>query len=1155
MSNGGSYDPKSIEPGIYDFWESGGFFNADPHPEKQPYVIMMPPPNVTGALHLGHAMYTLQDVLVRWKRMCGCNALWMPGIDHAGIATQAVVEKKLREEQGLTRHEIGRDALVARIWQWKEEYGDRILRQLRRLGVSCDWRRTRFTLDDTCARAVYEMFFQLFKAGLIYRGLRLVNWDTQLQTAVADDEVYHETVKGSLWHIRYPLENADHESRFAAGGGQTGRDYLIVATTRPETMLADTAVAVHPDDERYNHLVGRRVILPLTGRTIPLIADAELVKREFGTGCVKVTPGHDPNDYACYLRHKGQPDEIGIRNMMTPDGRVHADNAGEPFQAGQPGRYAGLKLDEARKKVVADLEAAGLLEKVEPYETDVGHSDRSKSPIQPYLSEQWFVKMGRNVGADVGPDLAELTMEAVRDGRVQFHPVRYKNTYLDWLGEKRDWCISRQLWWGHRIPVWHRRVRLTAENSWHVIVCDLGVDHAILGETPGASARIVRSSTGADWSSHLRRTSVERAPDGQLVYHISMGAFQADWLDEDFDVYVCCQNPKSGIEWEKRGFSQDPDVLDTWFSSALWPMNTLGWPHDDAARCSQPSLKQGREPSGCTDSMLPTRADYDYFFPTDVLCTGRGIITLWVARMVMNAVYFTGRVPFRHVYINPTILDGHGQVMSKSKGNGVDPLDIIELYGTDALRFTLAQMATETQDIRMPVKPVKLPDGRHVNGSDKFEAGRNLANKLWQAANGLVLPSLQGVKIERNAPRQVRKEGCALHAGDSRTDTVVRKAHPTGSGPGANKPEAQAPGLGRAPAASHNVTADGGATVACAPGSIQGEESGNGFYHTSVPPAELPLFDRWIRTRLQHCIAAVTRHLEDYHFSSAADELRGFFWNEFCDWYLEEIKVRLRDLQEGPAADSDECRRKANDLKIVLLGVFDNILALFHPIMPFVTEELWKRVGEVAPRHHEVVWNQSAKLCFAPPAAAPALIVMQWPQVWPEAIDDAVDREVGEVLQPVIRALRDIRASVNALRSAAKQPALRTLPKAAVKAGPEVAAQLIENLAMLQRLGACDALEIGPAVVRPPESASKVLSGIEVYVPLTGLADLEIERKRLRKDLDELSPRIEQLMVKLADENFTAKAPTQLVEKEHARLAEMKSRADAIRRNLTDLGA
>ena len=981
MSNGGSYDPHAVEQEIYQNWEAGGHFHAEPDPKQPPYVIDIPLPNVTGALHLGHALNnTLQDILIRHKRMTGHDAMWMPGTDHAGIATQAVVERRLKEEQNLTRHELGRDGLVAKIWEWKELYGGRILNQLRMIGCSCDWPRTRFTLDEVCARAVYEVFFQWFKAGLIYRGLRLVNWDAQLQTAVADDEIFHETVKGHLWHYRYPLEGRDATAEDA----RVGVDYLSIATTRPETMLGDTAIAVHPDDDRYRHLIGKRCVLPLMNRPIPIIADGLLVKPEFGTGCVKVTPAHDPNDYACGQRHK-----LEMINILTQDGKIN-DNGGA---------YAGLDRYDARKKVVADLEELGLLEEIEDYETEIGHSDRSKSPIEPMLSEQWFVHMA---------DLAESAMEAVRDGRVQFYPERYAKTFLDWLGEKRDWCISRQLWWGHRIPVWSSACTDEADATKKLA--------ALRGELQAACAE-------SHW--HVCQTADEDGTPRLL-------ACLRDPTDESTESIL-----------DKHGLVRDPDVLDTWFSSALWPFSTLGWPNN---------YNNGPDQTVTPRANPKQFTDLDYFYPTSVLVTAREIITLWVARMVMTGLYFQQRVPFQHVHIHPNIQDGQGRRMSKSAGNGVDPVDIIKRYGADALRFTMAQMDTETQDARLPVAYLcphcghltqhasvvphgKFPADIHqvkcsgckqpfatvwapedkkqelgvgIDTSDRFEMGRNFCNKIWQVSTGLVFANL------------------------------------------------------------HN------------------------YNPKPLKPAELPLEDRWILSRLAAAVADCNRRLSRYQLSELASTLYTFFWSDFCDWYVELIKLRLfaRDEAGNVAPRDDESAAVARQ---VLVYVLDQSLRLLHPVLPFVTEAIWSQLNERAPQRGLTELRDPE----------PMLINARWPEPADDLRDAEVERELT-ALQDVIRALRDTLARVNTNRSAVKQPAIGKLPHAVIRADEHIVAALHDQHAVVERLGRCEKLEIGTDVSKPDESATQVLTGVEVYVPLSGLMDLAAERKRLEKERDEL---------------------------------------------------
>src|SRR5574344_1938530 len=615
------YNPQEVEARWHSEWNKKKSFT--PSGKGTPFSVVIPPPNVTGALHLGHALNnTIQDILVRYRRKTGCDTLWIPGTDHAGIATQAVVEKRLLQDEKKTRRDIGREALVERIWKWKEEYEARITKQLKSLGSSCDWDRQRFTLDPICAKAVRHAFFNLFQKGLIYRGKRLVNWDTHLQTAVADDEIYYETVKGFFWTFKYPLAD--------------GSGFIPVSTTRPETILGDTALAVHPDDERYQKYIGKMLKVPFTDREIPVIADGLLVDPEFGTGSVKVTPAHDPNDYATGLRHK-----LPMINIMNDDGSLN-ENAGV---------FCGLKGKKAREAVVQALEEQNLLIKVEDHEMQVGHSDRSKTAIEPYLSDQWFVKMD---------SLAEKAMSAVQNKEIEIIPERYAKNYLDWLGEKRDWCISRQLWWGHQIPIWY-------------------------------------CATASE--EDLKKAFANRKD----VFYSKKE--QGGWL-------ICSQESDlKENEIEGHHVERDPDVLDTWFSSALWPHSTMGWPE------STPELKT--------------------YYPTSVLVTSRYIITLWVARMVIFSQENMGTIPFKKVYIHPKIMDGQGRTMSKSLGNGVDPLDIEEKYGTDALRFVMASLCTDNQDVRLPVKAEKQADGREINTSEKFEIGRNFSNKLWNACRFL----------------------------------------------------------------------------------------------------------------------------------------------------------------------------------------------------------------------------------------------------------------------------------------------------------------------------------------------------------------------------------------------------------------------------------
>ncbi len=913
------YDPQEAQRRWYGYWLEKGYFHADPSSAKPPYTIVIPPPNVTGALHLGHALNnTIQDILIRWRRMQGYDALWMPGTDHAGIATQAVVENRLRKEEKKSRHDIGREELVRRIWAWKDEYEKRILGQLRLMGCSCDWDRTRFTLDDVCARAVRTTFFRLFRADKIFRGKRLVNWDAHLRTAVADDEIEYQETLGHLWTIRYPVSGSD--------------EFLQVATTRPETMLGDTAVAVHPSDDRYKHLVGRTVDLPLAGRPIPIIADAILVDPKFGTGCVKVTPAHDPNDYATGIRNN-----LPMINLLNPDG-TYNENAGA---------YAGLDRIVVRKRVVADLEEQGLLVKVEPYTNRVGLSDRSKTPIEPYLSDQWFVRMG---------ELAQDAMDAVTSGRVTIHPERYARSYLDWLGEKRDWCISRQLWWGHRIPIWY----YDGEES------DL---KAALGDRADMAYRPAEAG---------------------------------GWL-------VCAEDDRA-IE-EARGklpagsrFEQDPDVLDTWFSSALWPHSTLGWPEE-----------------------TPELAKY---YPTSVLSTARDIITLWVARMVIFGQFNRGDVPFRDVYIHPVIQDGHGKRMSKSAGNGVDPVDIIDLYGADALRFALASLATETQDIRIPVEKAKLPDGREVNTSERFEQARTFPNKVYNASR-FALMNLEG------------------------------------------------------------------------------------YEPAPVGPADLAVEDRWILGLLAMTAAETTADLEAFRFAEATRRLRDFTWNDFCDWYVEFLKGRLRDPATRPVAQR------------VLAGVLDGLCRLLHPIVPFLTESIWQALGQVAPIRGLPV----------PSAAAESVCIAPWPS-YPEAWRDAAAEAVVAHWREKVAAIRNLRAERGVPSKAPIHPI--------VIATGTVAEALRAGEPFIKALTEAATLTIVDRADRPRECAVVVLADAEIILPLEGLIDKEAEAARHRKSLTDIDKQLAGVRSKLGNEGFTSRAPAEVVEQQRAKETELLAQRAAI---------
>jgi valyl-tRNA synthetase len=828
------FDFSEASQRIYQQWLDAGCFDANVDTAKKPFTIVIPPPNVTGALHLGHALNnTLQDIQIRKHRMMGEVALWMPGTDHAGIATQAVVERRLKELENKTRHDLGREQLVQRIWQWKDQYETRILGQLKRMGCSCDWRRTRFTLDTMCARAVRTTFFDLFSKGLIYRGKRLVNWDTYLQTAVSDDEVFTEKVAGNFWHFRYPVINP--------GPGQP--TYVVVATTRPETMLGDTAVAVHPApraaletarqallqriqeagvkdrpalETQLADLEARQrdklpaleqlaamaqqgcmIRLPLADREIPLVAD-EWAKPELGSGCVKITPAHDPNDYDVATRC-----QLPRLNIMNPDGTINENG----------GRYEGLTMAKARTRIVADIDALGLLDQVEDREIDLKHSDRSKTPIEPYLADQWFVAMA---------ELAQSAIDAVTSQRVKIYPARYTSGYVDWLSEKRDWPVGRQLWWGHQIPIW---------------------------------SKTFESNTQA----RSMKFQIEAMPQ----HTIGMLAVS---IEEPSTLHVCVKNEDPNLEstLEGLGLVRQQDVLDTWFSSALWPHSTLGWPE------STPEL--------------------NYFYPTSTLITSRDIITLWVARMVLMGLNNLDEVPFREVYIHPKILDGYGETMSKSKGNGVDPIDVIDKFGADALRFGLAWLTTETQDVRMPVQ--------------------------YECPHCQAL--VQQTKENRTAPR-VACDKCKKPFSTQWAETEADKALP------------------RAPVVSERFENARNFVNKLWNASRFVMMNLDGYAPVAVDWDRLPLEDQWILSRLASVTQTVDQELDRYGYAEAARAAYDFAWDNFCSYYVEMAKPRLQDPSLRP------------QVQRILAHCLDHMLRLLHPMMPFVTEAIWQQLGKIVP--------------------------------------------------------------------------------------------------------------------------------------------------------------------------------------------------------------
>jgi valyl-tRNA synthetase len=1093
------YDFESAHERIYQKWIDAGAMYATPDDRTDTYVIMMPLPNVTGALHMGHAMdNVMQDLLIRYNRMQGRNTLWMPGCDHAGIATQAVIEKRLLEREGKTRHDIGREALVARIWNWKDEYQKRIIDQQQQMGCSCAWDLHRFTMDPVCARAVREAFFRMFKDKLIYRGNRMVNWDCHLQTAVSDDEIVREAVQGHFWHLKYPVIDAQNDEP----------EFVVVATTRPETMLGDTAVAVHPDPEsslkvkidlartrlagagekerpaleeevsrleerlastlpdliRLRDMAadGRYVELPLLKRRLPLILD-EWAKPELGSGCVKVTPAHDPNDYEVWKRHQ---DSIGIINVLNEDGTYNA-NAGP---------YADLDRNEVRKQVLADLEKLELVLEVEDREIELGLSDRSNTPIEPLISKQWFVNMGDVdggilCGKDTGreftaPGLAQIAIDAVTDdwksptGRnLTFYPDkdRYTGTYVNWLAEKRDWCISRQLWWGHQIPIWHGE--LTSENSrvvlalvderpsdvWAWVADDAGellpVDTSIANPNANANA-----NTNANASAN---TNTERAaPGGQaLLVCIRGEAVQADI--ENLLV--------------ENGLERDPDVLDTWFSSGLWPFSTLGWPDSENAEVSADHTKLGA--AAGHENYL------DYYYPGNCLVTGRDIITLWVARMTILGLYLLGDVPFTESFIHANIQDGKGVRMSKSKGNGIDPVDIINEYGADAMRYVICDMQTGSQDIKLPVQAIspftqnridlatakhgrtvftyidpetgkefdvlgtfdELPKARVT--SDRFEGGKAFCTKLWNAAR------FAFINLE-------------------------------------------------------------------------------GYEFSPIEATDLAREDEWILSRLFRAIGDVTDALSEYNPSSAVGAAREFFWNDLCDWYLEIIKPRLSRNE------------KASVARTVLAYCLDRVLRLFHPFVPYITETLWEELNTRAPRRGLDQEIEVEKL----------LISGAWPETDSQFIHP--DRETEfELVQDFVRAVRDVRARFNI--------GLSKPISATVKATGETLDRLNIYRRLISHLVNIESLEIGPDVVRPQLSTTSVVGDTELY--LEGLLDPEKEREKLGKQREKLANGVAQTQKKLANERFIENAPAAVVEKEKARLEELTLELELVERSLSDL--
>jgi len=895
------YTPSEFEEAIYQRWDASGRFAPSAQADERPtFTIMMPPPNVTGVLHMGHALNnTMQDIVIRHRRMQGYDALWVPGTDHAGIATQAVVEKKLFQEQGVTRKELGREAFTDEIWKWKEHHGNRILGQLRRLGASCDWSRTKFTLDDDMSLAVRESFVRLWERGHVYRGARLVNWDCKLQTAVSDDEIEYVTRKGHLWHLRYPLAD--------------GSGHIVVATTRPETMLADTGVAVHPDDSRYADWVGKTLRLPLVDREIPIIAD-DTVESDFGSGAVKLTPGHDPADYERGARHG-----LAMINLLEKDGRIN--------EAG--GRFQGLTREQAREQVVAALDELGFLEKVEDYTHNVTISDRSKTVIEPLVSEQWFVRM---------QELAEPAIAAAKEGQLKFKPARWEKVYLDWLENVRDWCISRQLWWGHRIPVWY-------------------------DEDEVAVASVTELEIGAP-------------------------------------------HPKTG----KPIVRQDEDVLDTWASSWLWPFATLGWPQrsEDLAR----------------------------FYPTQFLSTARDIIYLWVARMVMAGYAFSDaeeaaralpagaetdpNLVFTTCYIHANVLDAQGKRMSKSAGNGIDPVEMIEQYGADAVRYSLMILTREGQDVKL--------------AANRFELGQRFCNKIWNAGR-FVLGHLQG-------------------------------------------------------------------EIADQPGQA--------------------VEDRWILSRLAQATEEIGAALDAYDFHDAAMALYRFTWDDFCDWYVEAAKRRLR-LAEGAAADSAEALDAAQ-VRRTLGEVMRSLLKLLHPFTPYLSEALWSELPESLRAGEDM------------------LMVAAWPDAAGQV--DAQAEQDFLLAQDAVRGFRNVRSLLELSPSDA--PTGQFAAESTASRDALAASQ--DMVLWLAKLGGLEFLD---SDARPQRSGTDLTRGGAVFVPFGADTDPGKLLATLQKKLAKVEGGIGGIEKKLGNERFVQNADPEVVQSERERLLALQAEADTLRVNLS----
>ncbi|OBX08610.1 valine--tRNA ligase [Gallibacterium salpingitidis] len=947
------FDASAVEQTLYKHWEEQGYFKPSENENAPSYSIAIPPPNVTGSLHMGHAFQqTLMDTLIRYHRMQGDNTLWQAGTDHAGIATQMVVERKIAAEENKTRHDYGREAFIEKIWQWKAESGGTISQQMRRLGNSVDWDRERFTMDEGLSEAVKEVFVRLHEEGLIYRGKRLVNWDPKLHTAISDLEVENKESKGSLWHFRYPLANGEKTA--------DGLDYLVVATTRPETMLGDTAVAVHPEDERYQNLIGKTVVLPLVNREIPIIAD-EYVDQEFGTGVVKITPAHDFNDYEVGKRH-----QLPMVNVLTlnADIREQAEvftfegKPNQDYAAEIPANYRGLERFAARKQIVAEFEALGLLEEIKPHDLKVPYGDRGGVPIEPMLTDQWYVSV---------KPLAEVAIKAVEDGEIQFVPKQYENLYFSWMRDIQDWCISRQLWWGHRIPAWY---------------------------------------------------------------------------DEAGNVYVARNEAEVREKYQLAAdvvLRQDEDVLDTWFSSGLWTFSTLGWPNQTK--------------------------DLQMFHPTSVLITGFDIIFFWVARMIMFTMHFIKdkdgkpQVPFKTVYVTGLVRDENGAKMSKSKGNVLDPLDMIDgidleslvakrtgnmmqpqlaakiekatrkefadgiaAHGTDALRFTLAALASNGRDINWDMK--------------RLEGYRNFCNKLWNASRFALM-------------------------------------------------------------------------------NIDGKDCG----YSGNQEMELSLSDRWILAEFNLTVKAFRQALDQYRFDMAATTLYEFIWNQFCDWYLELTKPVL---SQGNEAQQRGTRH-------TLITVLEQVLRLAHPIIPFITEEIWQKVKPLMNIKGETIMLQA------------------FPEFNPAAVDQQALNEINWIKEFIVN-VRNIRAEMNIAPSKPLEVLLRNLSDVEQQC-------LANNQALIQTMAKFSSINLLGKDDTAPLAVTKLLGNAELLIPMAGFIDKAAELTRLSKEIEKLIGEVKRIEGKLSNENFVAKAPEAVIAKDREKMQDYQQGLEKLRQQYASIEA